>query len=175
MADALDAGMGGLRGQQRIDIRVIEGGEGDEAGGEAVDGGERVEPLGLAQRAFRRGAGIDMDRADDVPTGKVFAILCDAIVMGDRLDAAIRAIVRKGRAQPVVADMIEIPQMDMGIDKGDHASSPMNSSAASFPFGPSVAKASTSLSLPFDRLRANGGDWRKSRRAGLLNGRSRRG
>ena len=89
MADALDAGMGGLGGQQRIDIRVIEGGEGDETGGEAVDGGERVEPLGLAQRAFRRRAGIDMDGADDVPTGQVFAILGDAIIAGDRPDTSI--------------------------------------------------------------------------------------
>ena len=51
MADALDARMRGLRGQQGVEIGIVQRGEGDGAGRQPLDPGQAIQPLRFAQRA----------------------------------------------------------------------------------------------------------------------------
>lgn len=123
LADAADARVGGLRLQQRLDAGIMERRKGDDGIGHAALGGNRLQPFGFVQRLRRVGTGIDVDDALDVPAPGVGAIVVDPIVVRDRLGHACGPL-GEGRCQPGIADVAEVPEMDMGVDErnGFHGS-----------------------------------------------------
>jgi hypothetical protein len=125
MADAPHSAVPRLSRQQNVDLRIVQRGKGHQPGGKGpILLGLTVEPMRLIDGLIAIGPGIDMHRAHRVPLGQIAAVILGQIVLSDGLDTAVGAIVIERPGQPRIAQMFEIPQMDMRINKGDRAHSP---------------------------------------------------
>ena len=114
--------------QRRLEAdswKVLALNEGDDPAGQAMPCRLRLEPGGLVERLLGDSARIDVNESTDIPARGVAQIVDDAIIDRDRLGAAVGAALVERRRQPRVADMAEIPQMDMGVDEGDRIQAPL--------------------------------------------------
>ncbi|PAV66635.1 hypothetical protein WR25_23080 [Diploscapter pachys] len=67
MADAPHPRVACMRGKHGLHLGIVKCREGDDAGRQPIRLRQPLQPLGLGERVYGIGSGIDMHRADDVP------------------------------------------------------------------------------------------------------------
>jgi hypothetical protein len=119
MADAAHPFMPSLRRQQDVQLRIVQRGKGDDGIRHTAALRLKVQPMRLIQSLRPVRARIDMDSGHRVPVGQIAAVILGQIIPRDGLDTAVGAIVVERPGQPWIAQMIQLPQVDMRIDKGN--------------------------------------------------------
>src|SRR5580704_5024763 len=106
-----------MRREQALHVLMIERHVGDMGKREWRLIRDRLNEACFLERLAWSGTRIDMHRASHVPGCGVLEVVVQQICVRNRLDIAIRAVARKWRRQPVVAKTLQVPEMNMRIDK----------------------------------------------------------